>query len=358
MKRPHDPFPEEEVRLAIHKGIAEAEGKLKDRENIKHGFKINNAKRKLGYVLCSAIVVFGILFVSSFYSPTLASNLSQLPIIGSIFGNSDLIGLRQAHEKGLTSEIGETQTVDGISVTLDEILYDQNDITIGLYIESENKLDDFYFGAGMDFTIDGKLPTASTGSYGEEILSDTTRTAIQEINITEEMPEEFELGLTLHGQNGEKFYFSTPVKKIESDKVLVNHSQTVDGLTLIVPEISISESGIGIAYESLEEETDFDLSRGGNIDFFVVDQDGNEITGHSGGASGELVKDKIFFKSIKQFDPLDSDVSELTITPILEIPSAGGGVEIGEDGTEKELEFKGNQMKPIEFESFKVKIPQ
>jgi hypothetical protein len=357
MKKSHDSFeefPQDDVRSAIRSGIVQAKEQAEPPR-----YRVANWKRKITYGLCSAAAVFGLLVGSSYFSPALASSLSQIPIIGSVFGNSDLIGLHQAQKSGLTSEIGETQTVDGISVTLDEILYDQNNITIGLVIESDKELEDFYFGAGMDFTINGKNPSGSTGSYGEENLSETTRTAIQEINVTEEMPEEFELGLMLQGQKGETWYFSTPVEQItDIRKISVQHTQTVDGLTITVPEMSISETGVSIAYESVEEGTDFDLSRGGNIEFHVVDQNGNEITGRSGGASGERVKDKIEFRSSKQFDPLDSSVRELTITPYLVIPSGGGGVEIDENGKETELEFKGHLIKPVEFDSFKVRVPR
>ena len=114
-------------------------------------------------------------------------------------------------------------------------------------IESDKELEEFYFGAGMDFTINGKLPAGYTGSYGEDILSDTTRTAIQEINVTEDMAEEFELGLILYGKNGETWYFSTPVEKITSiHKIPVQHSQYVDGVNLDVTEVSFSETGVSI----------------------------------------------------------------------------------------------------------------
>jgi hypothetical protein len=362
MKKPHDTldeFPKEEVRSAIQAGIVRAEEQMNNKINKTYRYKMNKGKRKFLYAMGSVLAVFGILIVSSHYSPALAGSLSQLPIIGSIFGNSDVIGLRQAHEKGLTSKVGETQTVNGISVTLHEILYDQNNISIGLIIESDKELEESYFGAGMDFTINGKLPAVYTGGYGEDILSETTRTAIQEINVTEDMAEEFELGLILYGKNGETWYFSTRVEKISSiHKIPVQHSQYVDGVNLEITEVSFSETGVNIVYESSEEETDFDRSRGGYIEFLVMDQDGNEMAGRMGGASGERVKDKIVFKSRKQFDPLDSNVTELTITPYLVIPSDGGGVEIDENGKEKEVKFKRDSIRPVEFDSFKVKIPQ
>src|SRR5690625_4573153 len=171
MKKSHesfDHFPKEQVRTAIRAGIVRAEEQM---ETSHH--KKNHTKRKLIYAFCGVAAVFVLLLGSAHYSPALASSLSQIPIIGSVFGDSDLISLQQAQKNGLTNEIGEMQTVDGISVTLDEILYDQNNITIGLLVESEKELGEFYFGAGMDFTIDGKYPSAASGSYGEDILSET-----------------------------------------------------------------------------------------------------------------------------------------------------------------------------------------
>lgn len=41
---------------------------------------------------------------------------------------------------------------------------------------------------------------------------------------------------------------------------------------------------------SSDVETDWELSRGGNIEFLVVDQEGNKITVRSGEVRGERVK--------------------------------------------------------------------
>ncbi len=42
----------------------------------------------------------------------------------------------------------------------------------------------------------------------------------------------------------------------------------------------------------------------------------------------------------------------------VEILSAGGGVEIDENGVQRALEFKENSMELIKFESFNVKIAE
>lgn len=64
------------------------------------------------------------------------------------------------------------------------------------------------------------------------------------------------------------------------------------------------------------------------------------------------LRDRLEFKNNKQFDPVDSNVNELTITPYLVLPANGGGVQIDENGNEKEMEFKGDLIQQIEFDSF------
>lgn len=352
-------FPKEQVRSAIQQGIAQAKAQISNKMNGTPSYPIKSRKRKiLLYAVGSIAAIFAILVGSSHYSPALAGSLSKIPIIGSVFGDSNLIGLQQAHKKGLTSIIGETQTINGISVTLDEILYDQNKITIGLKIESEKELGEgFYFGNSVDFTINGKYPSGGSGGYKEVIQSSTTRTAIQNIKVTDDMPNAFELGLTLHGKNGETWYFSNPIKQITAiRKIPISHSEKVDGIDLTVTELTLSETGVSISFQSSEEGTEFELSRASYIEFLMVDQDGNEITSHSGGVTGKKLKNRLVFKSDKQFDPIDSKVTELTITPYLELPTDGGGVEYNEDGKPMELEFKGGSLQPVEFQSFKVKI--
>jgi hypothetical protein len=351
-------FPKEKVRSAIQQGITQAEAQIRKKEDNPFLYKKKKRRHKLLYIVTSVTAAFSILVCSSYYSPALASSLSQIPIIGSVFGDSNLVGLRQAQKKGLVNKIGETQTVNGISVTLDEVLYDQNNITIGLKINSERELGELYFGAGMDFTINGETPKSSSGGYGEEIQSPKSRTAIQDINVTEDMPNEFDLGLILHGERGETWYFSAPIKQITNiQKVPVRHLEHVEGIDLSVEELSLSETGIGIFYTSSEEGTDFEQSRAGNIEFHMVDQDGNEVKSHSGGVTGKLQKERNIFEGKKQFDPVDASVTELTITPYLELPTDGGGVEIDENGQEREVGFKKKSSQPIDFKSFKVKLP-
>ncbi|MED4046163.1 DUF4179 domain-containing protein, partial [Priestia aryabhattai] len=343
------------VRSAIQAGISQAESQMNGN---KISYKFSPKKRKGLYAMSSVAVAFGLLVASSYQSPALASTLSQIPIIGSVFADSNYVGLKQAQKNGLASQVGETQTVNGISVTLEEILYDQSGIRLSYIIKSNKKLEKYYCGSGMDYTVNGEI-IGGSGGYEEKVQSPTTRTVIQEINTSKDMPNAFELGLILHGQNGETWYFSNPVKKIKDiKKVPIHYSQNVDGIGLTIKDLSFSKTGTSISYESSEKGEDFEASRAGDIELKIVDQDGKKIKSYSGGAEGERVKDKLVFTSNKKFDPLDSHVTELTVIPYLELPTDGGGVEYDENGESKDIGFKGSSSKPVKFKSFKVKIPQ
>ena len=92
--------------------------------------------------------------------------------------------------------------------------------------------------------------------------------------------------------------------------------------------------------------------------FKVVDSSGNELVVSSeGGGHAEVVKDKIYAKGNSLFEPIDDNVTELTITPYLILPAGGGGVEIDANGKERPIDFKPYQGEEIKFDSFTVTLP-
>ncbi|MGE7110117.1 DUF4179 domain-containing protein [Lysinibacillus sp. NPDC047702] len=353
-------FPRDEVRAAITKGIQQAEEQTNMRQT---PLQINRkSKRKPLLYVASAAAAFSIMVGSAAYvSPTFANTLSKLPIVGSVFSDSGVLGLKQASELGLTSTIGEKHTINGISVTVDEVLYDESRITVGMTIESEQELNELYFGAGMDFTINGEQPIIGGGSYSEKIISPTTRTAISTFDVKQidNMPDSFEMGLTLEGEKGEKWKFTTPIKKItDIVYVPVNHQEIVDNIQLEVSKMSISPTGIALDYQAIEKGTiDNPQVSSAFMEFHITDENGKEVTSYSGAGKGQFEDDKWKFSSTKNFDPISIDVQKLIVTPYLSLPTGGGGVQMNEDGTETEIPFDGSSLKEVKFQSFTIEVP-
>lgn len=352
-------FPRDEVRTAIANGIKQAEEqKMMTQAPVQ--MKRKSKRRPLLYV-ASGAAAFSIMVGSAAYvSPTFASTLSQLPIVGSVFSNSGLPGLKQASEQGLTSTIGEKHTINGISVTIDEVLYDESNITVGFTVDSEKELSKDYFEAGLDFTINGKNPQVASGSFEEKVISSTVHTGLARFAVMGKMPDSFEMGLVLEGKGGEKWEFKAPVKKItDIVYVPVNHHQQADGIQLDVSKISLSPSGIALDYKASEKGTIDNPQVGASfIEFRITDQNGKEITSHSGGGEGHFDNGIWDFSSIKSFDPILDDVQKLTITPYLMLPSGGGGVQVDKNGTETKIPFDKSSLKEVKFQSFTVEIPK
>lgn len=352
-------FPRDEVRAAIVNGIKQAE-EQKNMTQTPVQIKRKSKRKPLLYV-ASAAAAFSIMVGSAAYvSPTFASTLSQLPIVGSVFSNSGLPGLKQASEQGLTSTIGENHTINGISVTIDEVLYDDSNITVGFTANSEKALSKDYFGAGLNFTINGKNPEVASGTFYEKVISPTVHTGLARFAVMGKMPDSFEMGLMLEGKEGEKWDFTVPVEKIKNIiDVPVNHQQQAEGIQLDVSKISLSPSGIALDYKASEKGTIDNSQVGASfIEFRITDQNGKEITSHSGGGEGHFENGVWNFSSIKSFDPISNDVQKLTITPYLMLPSDGGGVQMDKDGIETKIPFDKSSLKEVKFQPFTVEVPK
>ncbi|MFJ7886758.1 DUF4179 domain-containing protein [Lysinibacillus xylanilyticus] len=337
-------FPRDEVRAAIAKGIQQAEVQTNLCQTPVH-IKRKSKLKPLLYV-ASAVAAFSIMVGSAAYvSPTFASTLSQLPIVGSVFNDYGFLGLKQASELGLTSSIGEKQTINGITVTIDEVLYDESNISVGFTIDSEKELSHRYFGTGFDLTINGKCYETNSSIYGK-VLSPTVRIATFDVN--DNMPDSFEMGLVLEGKGGEKWEFKVPVKKIKDIVyVPVSHQQQAEGIQLGVSKIILSPSGIALDYKATEKGTIDNSQVGASyIEFRITDQNGKEITSHSDGGEGHFDNGVWNFSSTKFFDPISKDVQKLTITPYLMLPSGGGGVQTK------------SSLKEVKFQPFTVEVPK
>ena len=245
--------------------------------------------------------------------------MSQIPVVGSIFSESGERGLEQVSELGLTQVVGESKTVKGNTITIDEVFYDGTRLTIGYSLASEEPLGEFYLGSRMDFTIDGKRVSFG-GSSGETEITPTYRTGLYNIEpASTDIPEKFTLGLFFEGEGGERWKFSVPVKTQSSaELVTVNHTQQAGGIGLNIPNLEISPVGLRLTYNTVLEENEFLF--GAFMTFKVVDSLGNELVVSSeGGGHAEAVNDKIYAKGNSLFEPIDDNVTELTITPYLDL---------------------------------------
>ena len=310
-------------------------------------------RNKFIYSASAAVVALGLLVGSATVSPVMADFVSKIPLIGSIFSESDDVGLAQVSDLGLTQVIGQSKTVKGDTVTIDEVFYDGTRLTVSYSLESQEPLGEYYFfskSGSIDFTINGKS-VDSGGSVGETEITPTYRTGIYEIGAID-LPKEFNFGLNFKGESNKKWKFKFPVTaQTDMEVVALNHTQTAGSVELSVPDVKMHPGGLYFNFQAVAKENNHFTT---NIDFKIVDNAGNEIISRSGPTQSKSVKGFEHTSGYRLFDPISDDVNELTITPYLDLPTGGGGV----DSNGTEIEFEPYTGEAIEFESFTVKIPK
>lgn len=336
------PVPTEKLDAIIAKTVGEAAMNRKPRR-----------RQKVLYGAGAAVIALGLLVSSAAVSPAMASIVSKIPIVGSIFAESGDRGLKQASEQGLVTTVGKPQAVAGISITIDEVFYDGTRFSIGYSLKSEKPIGELYLRP--ELTINGES-IGFSGSSEEDRKTDTYRTGILEIDSPAPFPENSKLGLTFHAEDGKRWDFSIPVSVQNTVKLVpVGHKQQAGGIELTVTNVKIGPAGMLVTFDAVSKNTNYLPSY---LEFKVVDQSGKEIVSHSGGSQGKTIDGKEYITGSRLFDPIGSDVKELKITPYLSLPSGGGGVQIDEKGKETKQNARLKRGEEIKFNSFTVTLPE
>jgi len=117
-------------------------------------------------LVAAAVISFGVIG-SGFISPTMAQMLKEVPIIGSIFSNSEDRSLTIIDEQDLASTLNQTVTDQGITLTITETYFGGGRLVIAYTIESEEvELERVVKGRGVPLhynaLIDGEQFSHST----------------------------------------------------------------------------------------------------------------------------------------------------------------------------------------------------
>ena len=313
-----------------------------------------SARKKWGYGIGAAVFAFGLLVASATVSPAMATVVSSIPIIGSIFSESGDSGLELVNEQGLSTKVGTTKNVGGTSITLDEVFYDEIRFTIGFSMKSENPIGD-YLSSGPNITINGKGFSNASG-YKETEISPTHRTGIINIDSIDELPEAFTLGVNFTGEDGKQWNFSTPVNtKSKVQYVAINHTVEDENIDLTVSDLKVSPAGLQFSFNANSEEIN-SLSKG-YLDFKVIDDKGKELISHSGVSESQIIDGKEHLNGTRRFDPISNDVKNITVIPYIIYQLRESSAKIDALGNETITVIKPYEGTDIEFESFTVTLP-
>ena len=274
---------------------------------VEKGIAMKKKKRKNPLMIAAvSVAATGSLILSSgFISPKVANVLADMPLIGFMYNI-------EKHDEGLSVALSdenkvvlhETVTSNGVSITIEEIVYDGHRINV---IFSMPTYEDVY---PLTILVDGEI--INTGESLKSLDEGEVFRGLWEIHFEEELPDAFDLTIKIHqiGRTKGEWIFSTPITKVDNNSVSLQAGQTgrIDGVPYTVEsvEMSTTSTKIDVAFEE-KLDTLFSVDR--MLGVTITDQTGTPLKELDKRGSGD--GDKMVYTYL--VEPLSDDVTEIKL---------------------------------------------
>lgn len=253
-------------------------------EKNRRSSKTKRMKKTLVAASTAAALGAGIIG-SGFVSPAMAESLENIPLVSNVFKLVGDLGLRTAHEKGLITEGNQSDTQDGITISVPQVMYDGTRVSMAIHRKAPG-LTSYLNGSHVntdgevilepegakgtiqrvDLFMNGKPLTHLTEfahqinvGWGPGVDKDSAVLSFSDLSNQglgdPAFPEQFDLTmkLTLEGVN-DPFTINVPVKKSTNNNIVLSPGMTKEfdhirvtlekaELTPITTRVSIVEDG-------------------------------------------------------------------------------------------------------------------
>lgn len=292
----------------IKKTIDEIEVPLdKLDQAIARGVQVQREKRRNPIIVTAIIAaaVVTLILSSGFISPKMGSVLADVPIIGFMFKVED-------HDKGLQTALSddnkvtlnETVTSNGISITVEEIVYD------GARINVIFSMPEFREVYPLSVYVNGEW--INTGESLKILQKENPYRGLWEIRFKEELPDEFDLTIKMHqiDQTQGEWIFDTPIKKVSNDSRSLQAGQSgeISGISFVVDsvETSTTTTEVKVKFDTPMQEL---FSEEGILHATITDQHGTPMNVLDRSGSG-TEKEAVYTYLM---EPLNDKISKLNI---------------------------------------------
>ncbi|MBI6872682.1 DUF4179 domain-containing protein [Clostridium aciditolerans] len=293
-----------DIDLAVKKGI-----KRGRRER-----KIANFKRTYKKIAVVAAVVLVVTTTVGIVNPDIAK---AIPGIKSIFKLINYNGMGESFNKfeQFSTSVNKTVEKDGIKITIDEIVIDNNTLAITSIIEGKKLKEN---GGDMgNIKLNGKSVTAYASK--DKKIDDNKLIRVTYANISDmELPNDIDVDLNIvwigdvKGPWDFKFKVSKTNKSTNSRTINLDKSIKIPNSTLNLEKLVISPLGNTIIYTGVYDKLNENM-KDGIFGFVVIDDKGRKLESDFGGGSSNKEN---YEGKIKILNDL-SNVKALTIVPVL-----------------------------------------
>jgi len=288
-------------------------------------------------LVISAAVIMGICVIGSgFISPAMADSLKQIPLVSGIFKLAGDLGLKAAEEKGLVTKVNHSDTHDGVTLSVPQVMYDGNRVSIAIQREAQG-ITSYLIGSYVtpedivifepegtkgtlkdtNISIDGK--TYGSGFYmkgGADHNSVIIDFLSNKGPDYSPLPSEFELTLeiTLEGINT-PYIINIPVKNTLKNSIVLTPDVTKshDYVTITLKKVELSPVATRLAFvlegtsRKIPEKYKYVGSSMLSLSYDVFDDQGRELKELSS-QGGYAYKDLLY-------EPLNTTSTFFTIKP-------------------------------------------
>lgn len=337
------------VRLRMDQTYASLGGITPNR----HKSKSRSYLLRLMITAASIVAVCIALIGSGFVSPAMAQALKQIPAIESVFRLAGDLGLRTADEQGLTKDVDERITQDGVTLSISELVFDGARLSFVLTDEGLDGKETTFYEAWSDRTLDENgvpVPKVNVEPNHMEFLinGESVNTgyslraagghapnsiivgALHSAKI--KAPDRFDLTvLVKYAKIDNAFEFHIPVET-STERIALTSStvKTHDNIQFQLDRIELTPvtTRLEVIIKSPGKKDIKDVAEAIpakykitgflNIEFDIVDENG--VTPVSLGGSGRGEGDSFVYTSL--FEPYQTHPKVLTVKPF--IPAKDG----------------------------------
>ncbi|CEG23745.1 hypothetical protein BN1080_02749 [Planococcus massiliensis] len=268
--------------------------------------------------VATAVLVAGISAATLSATPALAHYMAQLPVIGSVFSIFAENPRGAAAFEEFSEDVALTQTSNGITISIDEAVYDGTKLTFTYRVASEEPLASSAYLTNSPQLLEAEGPT---GGMQWEIV-DGAIVGISEITHLDEEAEFVNViwePQTLYTEEKEipgdwKFEFA--VKQLKQTPVPLDEKVSSDGVTIHLQELTITDVAVNIAYQQLVDPAIVEAGNFVEAELIAKDNLGNvyEMPYSGGSTPGDALTAEDF-EWTASFSGLDPNASTLTFYP-------------------------------------------
>ena len=290
------PVPKQKLDAAIEEGLNTSQKQIMPK------------RKKIGILVMSCAVAFGLLISLGFLSPTMAGVLARVPLLDSIFTSVGDKGLRVAIHDENAVLLNETITSNGVSLKVQEVLYDGTRLAFSFVQDKAESI------TTHRIEVNGEEINAPTSMNGEYLANGQFAGLIQ-MYPTESLPKEFNLNVSIIriGETIGDWQFETHVLQTDNHPVNLGIGQRaeLDDLSFEVKKFESTDSAISLHIFFKGTPEALYNHQNERLELFLLDQNGNSLPVISQSGSGD---EKGMLRKYV-YEPLSEEVSDLTISP-------------------------------------------